>query len=233
MAVQIYQNEELNDLVFQESSLDEWKEIAGLLKLDGQLKFVNNSCSPLPYPYMNGAICRIFETLCPTKLEYNKYSKTPIPLEVLQQIKFSINDGHFQEIQIWYDDKKIDPVVVGVTCDYYAYDSSYNRMCNAEKKQINSNSKEELRTLAELSGFKIHTIAQDNINYYLIARWGDEKKELPELKKEAIERLMEKYGTELRVEIEEKSQALKKLQDNVIRFVNNEISENQLKGKAW
>jgi hypothetical protein len=49
----------------------------------------------------------------------------------------------------------------------------------------------------------------------------------------AKERLLEKYGAELRIEIEERAQALKKLTDNVILYLNAEISEGQLKGARW
>ena len=38
--IQIYQNEELNDVLFQGESLDEWQQIAQELKMDKQL--VNN-----------------------------------------------------------------------------------------------------------------------------------------------------------------------------------------------
>jgi len=44
---------------------------------------------------------------------------------------------------------------------------------------------------------------------------------------------MEKFGAELRIEVEEKTQALKKLADNVTRYLSAEISEGQLKGARW
>jgi hypothetical protein len=43
--IQIYQNEELNDVLFQGESLDEWQQIAQELKMDKQLKFVDHSAS--------------------------------------------------------------------------------------------------------------------------------------------------------------------------------------------
>lgn len=231
--IQIYQNEELNDVLFQVESLDEWQKIAQELNMDKQLKFVDKSSSPNPYPFITESMNRIFTTLCPCKVQFNQYDKTPIPLEVLKQIAFSIKEKHFTEIQIWYDDKTPDPFVVGVSKEYYAYDDNYNRLKNSSGEEARFSSRQEAIDYCELVGFKFKQINETNFINYLVARWGDEIRPIKELKLLAQERLLEKFGSELKNEIEEKTQALKKIKENTLLFLNAELTETQLKGQRF
>jgi len=231
--VQIYQNEELNDVLFQVESLDEWQKIAEELQMDKQLRFVEQSTSPNPYPFITESMNRIFSTLCPTKVDFKAYDKTPIPLEVMKQIAFSVKENHFNRIQIWYDDKTPDPFVVGTSQEYYAYDKSYSRLKNADGQEARFKSEKEAREYCNVVGFDVNGISQTNVINYLIARWGDEIRPIPELKSLAKERLLEKYGAELKNEIEEKNQALKKINENTLLFLNGEITEGQLKGQRF
>jgi hypothetical protein len=233
MAVQIFQNEELNDLMFEVDALQEWEELASELGLDAQLESVKGKESPNPYPYMNKGIYTIMESLCPTKVNFKKYDKTPIPLEVMKQLAFSVRDKHFNEIEIWYDDKTPDPCAVGITYRVYGYDSGYNHLKDENDKTKYFTTKEECGKYAESVGFKISSYGTDNRNSYLIARWSDVLRPFEELKSLAKERLIEKYGAEIKNELEEKQQALKKLTENVILFLNGEINEGQLKGARW
>lgn len=233
MAVEIYQNTELNDICFEIDALNEWKEIASELGMESQLGIVKNVESPNPYPYMNNSLQRIMETLCPTKVDFKKYDKTPIPLEVMKQLSYSIKENHFKEIQIWYDDKSSDPLAVGYTYQFYPYDNNYNRLKDNNKQDVLFNSEKEAKEYCELVGFKYRSISKTNENKYLIARWADVIRPFNELKELAKERIIEKYAATLRNEIEEKQQALKKITDNAILFLNGEISENQLKGSHW
>lgn len=231
--VQIYQNEELNDVLFQVESLDEWQQIAQELKMDKQLKFVDQATSPNPYPYINESMNRIFSTLCPMKVDFTNYDKTPIPLEVMKQIAFSVKENHFNGIEIWYDDKSPDPFVVGKYYEYYAYDNSYSRLKNSEKEDALFKTENEAKEFCKLVGFNVRGISKTNANYYLIARWGDEIRPIPELKNLAKNRLLETYGAQLKNEIEEKNQALKKINENTLLYLNGEISESQLKGSRF
>jgi hypothetical protein len=233
MMVQIYQNEELNDVLFQVESLDEWQQIAQELQMDKQLNFVNQATSPNPYPFITESMNRIFSTLCPTKVDFKAYDKTPIPLEVMKQIAFSVREKHFVDIQIWYDDKTPDPFVVGTTQEHYVYDKSYNRLKNADNQEARFKSENEAREYCNLVGFDVYGVGKTNVINYLIARWGDEIRPIPELKNLAKERLLEKYGSELKNEIEEKNQALKKINENTLLFLNGEISESQVKGSRF
>jgi hypothetical protein len=233
MAVQIYQNEELNDIMFQVEALDEWKELANELGMDSQLEFIRKAESPIPYPYINMSMRTIFKTLCPTNVNFKKYSKTPIPLEVMKQIGFSVKESHFTKIEVWYDDKSPDPFAIGIVEKWYAYNKQYNHLKGADNKDLLFDSQEQAKNYAETVGFDCYGVSISSTDRYLIARWADEIRPINELKELAKERLLEKFGAELRVEIEEKTQALKKLIDNVVLYLNAEISEGQLKGARW
>lgn len=182
---------------------------------------------------MNKGIYTIMESLCPTKVEFKKYDKTPIPLEVMKQLAFSVRDKHFNEIQIWYDDKTPDPCVVGLTYKIYCYDSKYNRLRDENGNTRYFSNENEAKEFAESIGFEVYSYGKDNVNSYLIARWADVLRPFEELKNLAKERLIEKYGAVIKNELEEKQQALKKLTENVVLFLNGEITENQLKGARW
>ena len=231
--VQIYQNEELNDVLFQVESLDEWQQIAQELKMDKQLKFVEQCKSPNPYPFITESMNRIFGTLCPSKVDFKSYDKTPIPLEVMKQIAFSVKENHFAYIQIWFDDKTPDPFVIGTSQEYSPYDDSYSRLKNADGQDAIFYSEKEAKEYCDVVGFKYKAISKTNVLNYLIARWGDEIRPIAELKNLAKERLVEKYGAELKNEIEEKNQALKKIKENTLLFLNGEISESQVKGSRF
>ncbi len=231
--VQIYQNEELNDVLFEKESLDEWQQLAQELNMDNQLKFVDATNSPNPYPHINESMERVFTTLCPCKVELKQYDKTPIPLDVMKQIAFSVRENHFQKIEIWYDDKTPDPFVVGISHEFYAYDKKYARLKNADGQEVRTKTIGEMKYYCDLVGFQYENIFETNHNKYLIARWGDEIRPIPELKKLANDRLIEKYGTELKKEIDEKTQALKQIKENTLLYLNGELTESQIKGSRY
>lgn len=233
MAVQSYYDKSFNGTSFDIDELDEWKQLAKEMGLENQLAFVEHAKTPNPFPNMNNATQTIMKTLCPTSVELNAYTKSTIPLEVMQLIGAAVRDNQFKRIEIWYDDKALDPLAIGVTEKYFAYNSKYNRMDGADGKTMLFDSKEEVKPYAELVGFDYNSIGTEKVEKYLIARWGDVLKSDEELKKMATERLMEKYGAELRNEVEERTQALKKLKDNVTLYLNGDITETMLKGGRW
>jgi len=198
-----------------------------------QLDFVKHADTPLPYPCINKTMRMIFNTLCPMSENFQAYSKTPIPLEVMKQLSMSVNDKHFQRIEIWYDDKKTDPIAVGITEKYYVYDRQYKRMEDSEGHSMLFESEAEAKEYATLIGFVYYGCSTENKEEYLIARWADELRPIEELKGLAIERLLEKYGAELRNEIDEKNQALRQLTDNITLYINGDITESKLKGGKW
>lgn len=221
--VEVYFNQELEDVVFDVDSQDTWRQLSEELGLTKQLEFVKGKESPLPYPYMNESMIRVYSTLCPMKVNFKEYDKTPIPTQVLEQIALSVRDKYFQDIQIWFDDKSPDPLVVGKTCKYF-----YNAKTE-DGKYIYFDDKEECKKHPANKGQSCET----NINHYIVARWGDVLRPLKELKSLAKERIIDKYASELQKEIKEKTEALKVIQENANLYLLAEITENQLKGARW
>lgn len=238
--VKIYQNEELNDVLFEVDALDSWKELCQELGLDKQLNFVKTSESPLPYPFINTSMERIFKSLCPCEVEVSKYDKTPIPLEIIQQLAFSKRDNHFQKYVIWYDDKSPDPFLIGITLKYYGsykVDNSKVDIKDDKGSFIYFESDKECKLWCKENGKEFHSVSEiswgEDYKKYLIGRWGDEVKPLNELKQLAKERIIEKYGSELKNTLETTSQAIKLLENNALLYLHGEISEGKLKGNAW
>jgi hypothetical protein len=226
--VEVYFDTELMDLVFDPTELDSWKEAIDELGLEGQKSVLGgNETSTVPYPYMNTMMVNLYGTLCPSKVEVKEYSKTPIPKEVLEQLRFTIKEQHFQGIEIWYDDKSPDPVVVGKTFKWYGYkDGTY--LQDKDGKQLTFNSKEELEAEAEKQGWTKYSKYTQDVNYYLIARWGREKLlNLKQLKDLAVERLIESKGAQMKIEIETLQRKLATLKENALLFINGEMSETR------
>jgi len=119
MAIETYEVEETKELIYEEAKLDEWQALVKELNLEGQEELVTKndegeSLSPIPFMWLNKSLYNIFETLCPTKVDINKYNKMPIPLKILGYVKLSEHEDYFTSITVWYDDVKPDPIVVGM-----------------------------------------------------------------------------------------------------------------------
>ena len=106
--------EETSNLIHDNDALKAWNEKIEELGLDGQKEvLVVKDKSPIPFMWMNDAIIATFETLCPTKVTIEKYNKTLIPIEILELVLLSRNEGYFFKIEIWYNEKEKDPVCIG------------------------------------------------------------------------------------------------------------------------
>ena len=112
--IQSFLVEETKELIYDSEKIDEWKSKCEELGLSEQLALAEPGKSPVPFEHMNTVGRRVYETICPQKTDYKKYSKTAIPLEVLSLIALSEKEHYFKEIQIWYDDKSPDPLAVGL-----------------------------------------------------------------------------------------------------------------------
>jgi hypothetical protein len=126
MAVEIYLEPELLDMVGSQEVTDEWKMLVEELGLEGQQKLISpktdgDNKNPSPYIHMNKKFERILAVLCPEAVDYKKYDKTTIPREVLREIALCEKEKYFDKIKIWYDDASPDPVVVG-----YIKESEYS-----------------------------------------------------------------------------------------------------------
>jgi len=126
MAVEIYLEPELAEMVGNLEVTEEWKQLAESLGMEGQLKLIKPKSegatdkNPSPYIHMNKKMERVFAILCPEVVDYKKYDKSTIPREVLKEIALAEKEQYFNAIKIWYDDASPDPLVVG-----YIKTSSY------------------------------------------------------------------------------------------------------------
>jgi hypothetical protein len=119
MAVEIYLEPELAEMVGNPEVTEEWKQLAESLGMQGQLNLIKPKSegekdkNPSPYIHMNKKAERVFAILCPEVVDYKKYDKSTIPREVLKEIALAEKEQYFNSIKIWYDDASPDPLVVG------------------------------------------------------------------------------------------------------------------------
>lgn len=234
MTIQSFRNAELDNVILEIGDQEEWKQLAAEMGLNKQMEFVQAAKSPLPYPYMNQSMQNIFATLCPTKIDFKEYSKTPIPLEVMRELAFCKSENYFSDIKIWYDDKTPDPIAVGRTTRYSASyyktqeekekGSYYNRLSTA----YDFTSKEQARDYVETMGY-VYNDYNSQTNDYLIARWADELRPMEELKKLALDRLKDKYMSEWNKAIKELQSKVNTASETLNLYLMGEISEWDLR----
>lgn len=111
--VESYIIEETQELIYDNEKLDQWNSLVTELGLEGQTKVVKAEKSPIPFLWMNKALVKVFEELCPRKAKVEEYSKTPIPVEALSLVSLSKKEDYFDKIEVWYNDESPDPAIVG------------------------------------------------------------------------------------------------------------------------
>jgi len=225
---EIYFNQELADVCFEVDALEEWKQTCEELGMESQLLLTKGKDSPIPYPYINQIMFNVYDTICPTHVDYKKYNKTPVPLKILKQIAFSVKEHHFQRIEIWYNDKHPDPIVVGVGGYYFLREeSSWTRLKDDNGKELKFANEEDAESYKKEMGIK-NSIEFEESNKYLIARWGDELKSFDQLKEQAHKTLIESVAGILAREIKEKQVKLDAIKENVTCFLNGDIPKYQI-----
>lgn len=145
MEVQLFIQQDTQELIYDGEKLDEWKKQIEELELEGQKDLCSGEKSPIPFLFMKKPMIRMFEILCPEKVRVNKYDKSPIPMEALGAIALAQREEHFHKIEIWYDDKDPDPIAVGYKDDSYSSDKYLIARWGAEKADM-----EELKTQATM-----------------------------------------------------------------------------------
>lgn len=218
--VEIMFNKELSDVTFDVEALDEWKKTASELGMKGQLELTTLDNSPIPYPFMNDCMERVYETLCPNKTGFKEYNNTTIPLEILKQISFSIKEKHFKEIQIWADDKEPDPLAIGITSKWY------NDARDEKGVYIYFDTKKECKEHPDNNNKAYET----QIKKYIIGRWGDELRDFAELKELALARVIDNVGGELERLIAKNTEKLKLIKENSKSYINGNMSKYDLQG---
>jgi hypothetical protein len=215
--IEIFFNKELSDVAFNSENLQEWTEIAEELGMSNQLKLKKGTNSPIPYPFMNTSMQRVFETLCPRKVEFLEYDKTPIPLQVMKQIVFTKREQHFQKIEIWYDDKSPDPIVVGLTGKW----GFYQDLKDDKGNKIYFDDYELAKVFGTENNTTPYFYGKDQ---YLIAKWGDEKKDFPQLKELARERFMQENSAQMEKDIKTLQHKLNTITENSYLYFGGSIS---------
>lgn len=134
--VETFLIEETVDLLHDNDQLDKWNERVEELGLIGQKTIIKKDKSPIPFMWMNNSLLATFEILCPTKVDVDKYDKTPIPVEILDLISLSNNEGHLDLIEVWYNEKSPDPVCIGYKFDPKTKDDLWYKKYQAQKYLI-------------------------------------------------------------------------------------------------
>jgi hypothetical protein len=159
--------EETQELIYDNEKLDQWNDLVLNLGLKGQTKICAPEKSPIPFLPMKRNIENAIATLCPVKVGISDYDKSPIPVEILSLVSLSVKEGHFQKVEIWYDDKMPDPACVGFVGEWICYDRSFSRVA-----VFNSESEAQSLKKADTS---VYNVSFNATQKYLIGRWGDIK----------------------------------------------------------
>lgn len=112
MEVKIYRELENENLILDESQLTEYNAIALELGLTTQEKKEDN-LTPILYPFLNTAMLKQLKAVCPTSTKAENYTKSTIPLEVLQVYKYCKDNKMFDGFSVWYNDVNPDPLLIG------------------------------------------------------------------------------------------------------------------------
>jgi hypothetical protein len=227
--VESFFNKELSDVAFEVEALDEWKSLATELGFEAQLSLAKGKESPIPYPFINEVMNRVYSTLCPRMVDFKKYNKSTIPLEIMKQIAYSVREKHFQKIEIWYDDKTPDPIVVGEHGVYAIREKGTwsDGKADFETKEL---AEEAMARMENSDKLEVH---YRKIADYLIGRWGDELLDFPSLKKRAIEVFVENEAGELKKEIATKTEKLKLINENAASYMNGNMQKYEVLGRSW
>lgn len=109
MEVKVYREPENEHLILDEEALNEYHKLTAELGIPA----VKPEKVPNVYQPLNQAQVRILNALCPTAVKITAYTKSTIPVEVLQTIKFAKDMEMFDWMEVWYDDKAPDPMIIG------------------------------------------------------------------------------------------------------------------------
>jgi hypothetical protein len=191
MEVKIYRELENETLIFNEEDLAKYNALANELGLATKEDVEEKKC-PVVYPILNQAMQRQLKALCPSSLFVADYKLSTIPLEILEVYKFIKDNEMFESVKIWFDDKQLDPLMVG-----YKWQSE-------EAKQ------------------KGYSWQKD---VYLIARWGDCAKEIPQLLTEGFERIKLELQEKAIVAQEKCNSVLSNLDMYARKIVNGTASD--------
>ena len=211
--VETYVIEEVSQMIYDDEKLNEYKKLISELGIKQDNLFIENK-SPLPFSPMKKKDQVVFETLCPIKTNYKEFNDTPIPLEILKLIELSVREQYFQEIEIWHDYEKPDPVCIGITGVWYPENNDYQTI----RKNPDTDEKWMFKTREEAlaeqhkRGWTKHKPLLHDKKYYLIGRWADVKSTMEELQRRAKQRFLLEKKTYLMKQIKQAQRELDDLE---------------------
>lgn len=200
--VETFVIEETQELIYDNEKLDHWNTLVSELGLEGQTKIASPTKSPIPFMHIKKSMKNIFECLCPRKVEVEKYDVTPIPVEILDLIALAKREKHFDNIQIWYDDKSPDPFCVGIKGSYYCYDKGYRRIEGLSGMTLNDAQSKKR------DNSSVYDIGNESMEHYLLGKWADVKHSFKELKEMATSRFVQEKENECKKKIKEAQREL-------------------------
>lgn len=191
MEVKIYRELENETLIFNEKDLAKYNDLANELGLATKEDIEQKRC-PVVYPILNNAMQRQLRALCPSSLDVLEYKRSTIPLEILEVYKFTKDNNMFDKVKIWFDDKQLDPLMIG-----YKWKSETDK-----EKQYSW-----------------------NMDVYLIARWGDCAKEIPELLEDGFQRIKLELQEKAIVAQEKCNSVLNNLEIYTRKIINGQSND--------
>jgi hypothetical protein len=90
-----------------------WQSKVTELGLEGQRELYGPDKKANPFLRMDAGLIRVFEALCPSKIEIGKFNIEPIPLQALGMYGLALHEAYFGKVEIWYSPGQPDPVMVG------------------------------------------------------------------------------------------------------------------------
>lgn len=197
--VETFVIEETASLIYDNDKLNKWNDLVKDLNLKGQTKIIAPEKSPIPFMFIKTGMLKVFETLCPTKVDVTDYDITPIPLEILDLVALSVRESYFTNIQIWYDDKDPDPLCIGILGKFIIHQKGTHFQIG----------KDEFKTKKEAEAFLLdNNIVGDVYDYswsgsklYLLGKWADVKHSFEELREMATKRFVAEQGNYHRKQI--------------------------------
>lgn len=200
--VETFLIEETIDLIYDNEQLEKWNKHVAELGLEGQTKIVQADKSPIPFMHLKNSHKAICETLCPSKVDVEKYNITPIPVEILELISLSKTEQYFGKVQIWYDEKSPDPFAIGISGEWIPREGS-NWLWNKPTKSY-------AEALELCNGGATPYFSEKQ--FYLIGKWADVKRSWKELREMATERYVTTKGNEYTKAIRDAQRGIEDLQ---------------------
>lgn len=110
MEVKIYREKENEALILDEVQLEKYHALTQKLGLSLPTE---EQKIPSVYVSLNFAMQKQLQAVCPANISVDKYTKSAIPLEVLEVLDFCKENSMYEGYQVWYNDVEPDPMLIG------------------------------------------------------------------------------------------------------------------------